>query len=312
MTPQNIGKIAQKLNIGENEYQTKARNQKFYSPSATRKILGAEGVYDYGRNKRIIGFANNKGGVGKTTTTINVAIKLASLGFKVLVIDNDPQANTTSFFTKPRNITFEKTLLDVVEHDEDVKNIIINIDDNLDLIPSRLDTEELTHLFEAKSSRGIGASKFRIESFYRNLLKDIDYDYILWDMNPSWSLSTQYALLSCDEVILIANLEDFSTEGIDSSKKVIAKAVNEFGAHFDPTVKILLNKIDGRLKTSFSIASDIQNLGLEVYDSTIRTDSEFPRCQKNKTYLTINSKAHADITNFVYELTGLGISSITQ
>jgi len=136
------------------------------------------------------------------------------------------------------------------------------------------------------------------------MLADLDYEFILWDMNPSWSTATKYALLSCSEVVVVANLEEFSTEGLISSKQVINAAKQHFQG-FDPTVKILLNKIDGRATTSFSTAIEINESGLPVFESTIRIDTEFQKSQKTHTPLPYSSRANTDITNFVYELIGL-------
>lgn len=304
VTPQNISNIVKRLNISDDEIKVKSRNQKFFSPMATRKILGTGGALTYG-TKRIIGIANNKGGVGKTTTTVNIALKLASLGFKTLIIDNDPQANATSFLTKKNDIKFEHTLLNVVKEQCKVEDSIVQINECLDLIPSRLTNEEINFFLQTQSGQGLGASKYRIETYYKKLLDKLDYDFIIWDMNPSWSMQTKYALLSCDEVIIVANLEEFATEGIDSSKTVITQAVKEFEGTFDPEVKVLLNRVDKRIKTSFAYAEEINDLGLEVFDTTIRTDIEIPKSQKERVALPMKSRAYEDISNLVYELTGL-------
>jgi len=157
MTPQNLSHITKKLSITESDFVTKARNQKFYSPSATRRILEAEAAVAYGL-PRTIGLVNNKGGVGKTTVTINVAYRLASLGMKVLIIDNDPQANTTSYFTKGRGITFKNTLKEVVMGVCDVKAAVIEVEDNLHLLPSRLDTEDINQFLQNKLGQGFSSS----------------------------------------------------------------------------------------------------------------------------------------------------------
>ena len=156
---------------------------------------------------KIIAVANQKGGVGKTTTTINLAASLAELNKKVLVIDVDPQGNTTSGFGVDKN-NQEYTIYELLLDDCSVNETIIqNVVPNLDLIPSNVN-------LAAAEIELIGIE--RKEYILRDALDFIrdDYDFVFLDCPPSLSVLTVNAMTASDTVLVPIQCEYYALEGL--------------------------------------------------------------------------------------------------
>ena len=189
---------------------------------------------------RIIALANQKGGVGKTTTTINLAASLATLEKTVLVIDADPQANASSGLgvdIKEVDCSIYECIIDHA----DVRDAIYTTDINgLDIIPSHINLVgaeiELLNLENR-------------EKVFKNILDTIkdEYDYILIDCSPSFGLITVNALPAADSVIIPVQCEYFALEGI-------SKLLN--------TIKIIKSKLNPKL--------EIEGFVLTMYDVRLR------------------------------------------
>ena len=189
---------------------------------------------------KIIALANQKGGVGKTTTTINLAASLATLEKSVLVIDADPQANASSGLGVDIK-TLESSLYECLIGGIDVREAIYTTDiDGLDIIPSHIDLvgAEIEMLNVEKR-----------EKIISNMLAPIrkEYDYILIDCSPSLGLITVNALTAADSVIIPVQCEYFALEGI-------GKLLN--------TIKIIKSKLNPKL--------EIEGFLLTMYDSRLR------------------------------------------
>lgn len=211
---------------------------------------------------KIIAIANQKGGVGKTTTSINLSASLAAKGKKVLVIDTDPQGNTTSGLGIDKN-NLENTLYELILGDCSVRDCLISaVIENVDVIPSNIN-------LAASEIELIGVDKK--EFILKNevdYIKD-KYDFIMIDCPPSLNLLTINAMTTADSVLVPIQCEYYALEGLSQ----LIHTVNLVKERLNPGLDlegVLFTMYDSRTNLSMQVVENVKaNLKANVYETMI-------------------------------------------
>lgn len=199
---------------------------------------------------RVIAVANQKGGVGKTTTAINLSACLASLGKKTLIVDSDPQGNTTQGLGIDKS-SLEQTTYDLLIGRAGIEQIIVeNVYEKLDILPSSIDLAGVEIELNGENNNSF-IMKRAIDS-----IKD-QYDYIIIDCPPSLTILTINALSAADTVLVPVQCEFFALEGLSQLMKTIELIRQRLNPYLE-IEGIVFTMYDARTNLSLEVVEEVK------------------------------------------------------
>ncbi len=235
---------------------------------------------------KVIAIANQKGGVGKTTTAVNLSACLAKRGKRVLLIDCDPQGNSTSGIGVDKR-RCEKTVYDVIINDNDMKDAVVKTEyENLDVCPSNISLSGAEIELVSEMGR---------ESKLKNAVRSLGdtYDIVLIDAPPSLGLITINVLTAANSVIVPIQCEYYALEGVSQLVATIKKVKQVLNPELD-IEGILMTMFDSRTNLSMQVVEEVKKFfPNKVYKTLVPRNvrlSEAPSFGKPIIYYDASSK----------------------
>ena len=199
---------------------------------------------------KIISFANQKGGVGKTTSAVNIAASLGILGYKTLLVDLDPQGNATSGVGVPKK-SLKGTVKEVLTGEMDIKDAILETEyQNISVIPTNVSLSGAE--FDLYNEKG---SEYNLKDAFSSIANE--YDYILIDCPPSLGMLTINAFTASDGIIVPMQCEFYALEGLSQ----LMVTINRIKRMYNPDLAItgiLITMYNGRLLLSMQVISELE------------------------------------------------------
>ena len=247
---------------------------------------------------KIVSFSNQKGGVGKTTSCVNIAAQIANKGKKVLLIDMDPQGNATSGLGLSKS-KIKKTIYDVIIGKCNIKDAVIKTKfKNLSIVPATIDLAgaEL-ELYELEENNTF--SKIALESI------DSDYDYIFIDCPPSLGMLTVNAMTAANGVVIPMQCEFFALEGLSQLMFTISRIKSHYNKDLNVT-GILITMYNNRLILSAQVLNELRkHYADKLFETTVSRNvklSEAPSFGLPVYYHEKRSKGAVEYLNIAKEL----------
>jgi chromosome partitioning protein len=312
VTPQRVGALTKTCNVGDEETQLRGRNR-FYNREAVKKIFSYRGVnYD---ERKVLAVSNNKGGVGKTSIATSLAKRLTDLGYDVVLIDIDPQANSTSFFlnTEALQSKIKYVLHDVISGKSSLNESMVEISSGLRILPSSLLNSRLESELSNNQKNPV--------TFMNNILSEItDAHYIIFDMSPSFSKINFLCSLAANQMIVPTILTRFSVEGINMTLESLREWAKEYSS-YRPEVRVLINQLDNRLVSQLQYVTSLQDiikvltddgLDAQLFATVIHADNTINRIQSGLASYSSKSTFYSDISQLASEIVGFNSLSVTS
>lgn len=241
---------------------------------------------------KIIAVANQKGGVGKTTTSINLAASLGVLERKTLIVDADPQANATSGVGfDPRNV--RTSIYECIINQVEPKDIILHTESpNLDILPAHID------LVGAEIEMINLPNRERMMRMALNKIKD-DYEFIIVDCSPSLGLITVNALTAADSVIIPVQCEYFALEGLGkllNTVKIVQSRLNQ-----DLSIEgMLLTMYDQRLRLANQVVEEVKmHFQQLVFDTIVHRNTRLGEAPSHGETIIMHDAASTGSVNYL-------------